>query len=305
MNSTPSNSNHDKESYKLPKIFETKTVFEDTINRIYFLLTEQNNIRFITSRTSLTSLFALRSSLTYSIREMLSLEHNKKLCWEISSKDHDLTLNCLFNLLKNTLDNTTLLVFEMSVSKINAQIYLSSKTQAQSVTKGLKNICVEIIEAIELLLKSNNENIFEFESIIIHAPIETVWNFITKKEGLAHEVAHIEKTEGNSETPGCVFYISMNDNMNESFRCKVMKVEKGVNKLKWKYSIRPLEGIFQKQEIEFVFINVGNNNTFLSISHEFKEKIESDVMLDLESRVKMVLYHIKTVIEKQFNHNCE
>ena len=305
MNSTLPNVNQDKEGYKLPKTFETKYVFEDTINRIYFLLTEQSNISFITSKTSLTSLFALQSALTYSIRGMLSLEHNKKLCWQISSKNPDLTLNCVFNLVKNTLDNTTLLVLEMSVSKINAQLYLSSKNQAQSVTKGLKSICVEIIEAIELLLKSNNENIFEFESIIIHAPIETVWNFITKKEGLAHEVVHIEKTEGNSETPGCVFYVSMNDGTNESFRCKVTKVEKGANKLKWKYSITPIEGIFHQQEIEFVFINVGNNNTFLSISHEFKEKIESEVVLGLESRVKMVLYHIKTAIEKQFNHNCE
>lgn len=279
----------------IPKKYEVQYVFSDNINRIYFLLTDLNQFQTINNKTQFNMLFAdimNNQPFTYILNEMLSLDHNKKVTWEISSKSPNICLTFQFELIKNTLNDTTLVNFQITIKTMD--ILFDMNESIIKYKQGLKSVCIEVIHSLENLLKSNNENIFDYESNVIECNIETVWDYITKEKGflLGINIANI-----NEEHAGTTIEYSLN--MDELYKCKITKVKKNNNKKRWKYALMPLEGPFKQQEIQFILIRLGNDRTFFSIYHEFKQQIESDEKQELENHKKMMLYYIKQSLEKK------
>ena len=81
-------------------------------------------------------------------------------------------------------------------------------------------------------------------------------------------------------------------------KSRVSYVSKAPNKKKWKYKIVPIEGPFQMQEIDFVFINLEKNSTFFSVYHDFKEQVSADTMEIVSKKKKFLLNLIKESIER-------
>ena len=101
----------------IPNKYEAKYVLSDNINRIYFLLTDLTQFQAINNNTQFHTLFAdimNNQQFTYTLIEMFSLDHNKKVTWEISSKSPNICLTFQFELIKNTLNDTTLLNFQIT-----------------------------------------------------------------------------------------------------------------------------------------------------------------------------------------------
>ena len=279
----------------IPKKYEVQYVFSDNINRIYFLLTDLNQFQTINNNTQFNMLFAdimNNQQFTYILNEMLSLDHNKKVTWEISSKSPNICLIFQFELIKNTLNDTTLVNFQITIKTMD--MLCDMNESIMKYKQGLKSVCIEVIHSLENLLKSNNENIFDYESNVIECNIETVWDYITKEKGflLGINIANI-----NEEHAGTTIEYSLN--MDELYKCKITKVKKNNNKKRWKYALMPLEGPFKQQEIQFILVRLGNDRTFFSIYHEFKQQIESDEKQELENHKKMMLYYIKQSLEKK------
>ena len=177
MNAKLCNSKH-----PIPKKFEASYVFPDTIDRLNNILIEIENIKLIHNKTQLASLISNYNSeeiaFTFTLTNVLNIEHHKKITWEVSSNLTPVKLNYNFTMTWNTLDNSSLLVFELIVYNsecLAKEIYNKAKIEC-------KNACVNVINSIEELLQKNKELIYEYESDIIKAPREKVWNYVTNLE---------------------------------------------------------------------------------------------------------------------------
>ena len=285
-----------------PKKYEASYVFiSDNINRIYSLLTTVSNIEKLNQKTQLPYLFTDKPypiKFDYSIGEITTGKYSISFSWNINSKEIPTPFIYFFKLVSNTLDNSILFNFEVII--VNPENIPQEKIK--KVINGCKKICIEMINNIEVFLQENNENIFIFESDIIKAPREKVWNCIInlgelfKKHNIIKDFSH----NGDLDKIGTI--ITMNiikGEKTEKGCCKIIKIEKNPNKEKWVLVLSPLEGKYQVQEMEFVLYKLEDNNTFIYINHKFKEMLPYDTMKELEVKKKFLFGLIKNDLEKE------
>ena len=125
------------------KKFETSYVFHDTISRISSLLTNQENIEKINKKTQLPYLFTDKPYpmiFTYLLKENSCSEISSIISWIINSKEIPTSFTYIFTLSSNTIDNSTLLIFEIIINnpkKIEDKLKLK-------VVNCCNKICIEI-----------------------------------------------------------------------------------------------------------------------------------------------------------------
>ena len=302
--STVSTSYQNQPSSSFPTKYEATYVYMDTISRICLALSDITNIQSLNNKTQLPYLFTDKPtpvSFEYEVKEFTSLEYSKTISWLLSSKEVPTQIIYSFNLTPNTLDNSTLLVFEIQIMQQD-QIHPDTK---QRIFTGCKNACREMISNIEILLQSNNENIYNYGSIIIEAPIEVVWNYIVKSKYLKLMFKGKIKIQGNPEEVGSVVIHKFQGDNETVVKMKVSYVSKDESKKKWKYRMIPFDGPFQNQELHYVFINLEKNKTFLGVHHQFQEQVDIKVMNEVSQKKKKYLSEIKELIEIKMKNKKE
>ena len=283
-------------SNSFPKKYEASYVFiSDDINRIYSLLTETENIEKLNQKTQLPYLFTDKPypiKFDYSIGEITTGKYLISFSWNINSHEIPTPFIYFFKLTSNTVDNSILLNFEVII--VNPEKIPQEKFK--KVINGCKKICVEMINNIEVFLQENNENIFVFESDIINAPREKVWDCLINL-GEIFKKHHIIKEyccEGEKEKVGSIVKIKKEKKEKiEEISFKIVKIERNINKEKWTLVFRPLELKFHVQEMEFVLYKLEDNNTFIYINHTFKELLPQETMKDLQIKKKYLFNLIK------------
>ena len=283
-------------SNSFPKKYEASYVFiSDDINRIYSLLTETENIEKLNQKTQLPYLFTDKPypiKFDYSIGEITTGKYLISFSWNINSHEIPTPFIYFFKLTSNTLDNSILLNFEVII--VNPEKIPQEKFK--KVINGCKKICVEMINNIEVFLQENNENIFVFESDIINAPREKVWDCLINL-GEIFKKHHIIKEyccEGEKEKVGSIVKIKKETKEKiDKVSFKIVKIERNINKEKWTLVFRPLELKFHVQEMEFVLYKLEDNNTFIYINHTFKELLPQETMKDLQIKKKYLFNLIK------------
>ena len=285
-----------------PKKYEASYVFiSDNINRIYSLLTTVSNIEKLNQKTQLPYLFTDKPypiKFDYSIGEITTGKYSISFSWNINSKEIPTPFIYFFKLVSNTLDNSILFNFEVII--VNPENIPQEKIK--KVINGCKKICIEMINNIEVFLQENNENIFIFESDIIKAPREKVWNCIINLGELFKKYNIIKDFSYNGDLDKIGTIITMNiikGEKTEKGCAKIIKIEKNPNKEKWVLVLSPLEGKYQVQEMEFVLYKLEDNNTFIYINHKFKEMLPYDTMKELEVKKKFLFGLIKNDLEKE------
>ena len=279
-----------------PNKYEATYVFSDTISRLFLTLAELVNIEELNKGTQLPYLFTDKPTpltFTYTVGEITSLEYSKKLSWTIDNKSIPTPIHETFTLISNTLDNTTLLTFEIQLvhpEKID-------QIKRTKIVSGCKKVCVEMINNIEMHLQVNNDNIYDYGSVIIKASREKVWEYITNLKFMINE--HIKDliVEGNLEEVGTTISWTFSSDGSKC-KSKISYVKKDKEKKKWKYKIVPLEGPFQMQEIHFIFIFLKEDSTFFSVYHEFKEQISAEVMSNVAKKNRVLVDMIKEAVER-------
>ena len=285
-----------------PKKYEASYVFiSDNIYRIYSLLTTVSNIEKLNQKTQLPYLFTDKPypiKFDYSIGEITTGKYSISFSWNINSKEIPTPFIYFFKLVSNTLDNSILFNFEVII--VNPENIPQEKIK--KVMNGCKKICIEMINNIEVFLQENNENIFIFESDIIKAPREKVWNCIInlgelfKKNKIIKEFSR----DGDLDKIGTIITMSVIKGEKIEKGCaKIIKIEKNPNKEKWILVLSPLEGKYQVQEMEFVLYKLEDNNTFIYIIHKFKEMLPHDIIKELEVKKKFLFDLIKNEFENE------
>ncbi len=283
-------------SNSFPKKYEASYVFiSDDINRIYSLLTETENIEKLNQKTQLPYLFTDKPypiKFDYSIGEITTGKYLISFSWNINSHEIPTPFIYFFKLTSNTLDNSILLNFEVKI--VNPEKIPQEKFK--KVINGCKKICVEMINNIEVFLQENNENIFVFESDIINAPREKVWDCLINLGEIfkKHHIIKEYSCEGEKEKVGSIVKIKKEKKEKiEEGSFKIVKIERNINKEKWTLVFRPLEVKFHVQEMEFVLYKLEDNNTFIYINHTFKELLPQETMKELQIKKKYLFNLIK------------
>lgn len=279
-----------------PNKYEATYVFSDTISRLFLTLAELANIEELNKGTQLPFLFTdkpMPLSFTYTVGEITSLEYSKKLGWLVSNKTIPTAIHETFTLISNTLDNTTLLTFEIQL--LHPEKVEQGKRN--KIVSGCKKVCVEMINNIEMLLQVNNENIYDYGSVVIKAPREKVWEYITNLKFMRNEHIKDLVVEGNPEEIGTTISWTF---ASDGSKCKskISYVKKDKEKKKWKYKMVPMEGPFQMQEIHFIVIHLKDDITFFSVYHEFKEQVSAEVMSRVAKKNKILIDMIKESLER-------
>jgi hypothetical protein len=162
-----------------------------------------------------------------------------------------------------------------------------------------------MISNIEILLQSNNDNIYNYGSIIIEAPIEVVWSYIVKSKYLKLTFKGKVKIQGNPEEVGSIVIHKFQGEKETVVKMKVSYVSKDESKKKWKYRMIPFDGPFQNQELHYVFINFDKNKTFLGVHHQFQEQVDIKIMNEVSQKKKKYLSEIKELIEMKMKNKME
>lgn len=302
--STISTSYQPQSSSSFPTKYEATYVYMDTISRIFLVLSEAANIKSLNNKTQLPYLFTDKPtpiSFEYELKEFTSLDYSKTISYLLTSKEVPTQIIFSFNLTPNTLDNSTLLVFELHIMQ-QEKIHPDKK---QRIFIGCKNACCEMINNIEILLQSNNDNIYNYGSIIIEAPIEVVWNYIVKSKFLKWVYKGKMKIQGNPEEVGSTVVYKFQGEKEVVVKIKVSYICKDESKKKWKYRMIPFDGPFQNQELRYVFVNIEKNKTFLGAHHEFQEQVDIKVMNEVSQKKKKYLAKLKEVIEIKMKNKKE
>ena len=291
-------------SNSFPKKYEASYVFiSDDINRIYSLLIMTENIEKLNKKTQLPYLFTDKPyplKFDYSIGEITTGKYSISFSWNLNSHEVPTPFIYFFKLTSNTLDNSILLNFEVII--VNPEKIPQEKFK--KVINGCKKICVEMINNIEVFLQENNENIFIFESDIVKALREKVWDClinlgeILKKYNIIKEYYY----ENEKEKVGSVVHFTIeNKEKSEEGSFKIVKIEKNINKEKWILVFCPLELKYYVQEMEFVLYKLEDNNTFIYINHKFKELLPHETMKELQFKKRFLFDMIKKELEgKEF-----
>ena len=113
-------SNQNSNQLKIPYKFDSRYVFKDSLVRILRLINESKSLDEIVMNTKLPYIFTNGNSPTtfdYRLEELSSFDSYSEIVWLLSNKNIHTPIKLSFNLTENTIDNTVLVVFELSVVK--------------------------------------------------------------------------------------------------------------------------------------------------------------------------------------------
>ncbi len=160
---------------KIPKKYEASYIISDNIERITNIMSSKV-FEDITHQTSITKSFTnqpIQSPLIFILNKFISLVYSNEI--SISILNFELPFDILVNLLfkTNTIDNTTLFTIILNLKNLRFQ----KNNDFNKIIKGCKNLCVEYIQFLELLLKKSNQFLFHYDSVIINCSKEKLFDY--------------------------------------------------------------------------------------------------------------------------------
>ena len=283
---------------RIPKKFETSYVFKDLMTSIFSLLIQNENIEKLNNNTQLPYLFTNKPipiKFKYLLKEKKCSDINSKISWLINSNQIPTSFSYNYKLISNTIDNSTLLIFQIEITNPNK----IENNLAIKVINSCNKICIEMINNIEYLIQEINNKIYQYESDIINSSKEEIWNTF---KNLNHYLKINKKIknyiiEGNNFRIGTkitVFFID-----NTSVKYLISYLNNDNNKKKWEIEVIPLENELEKQAIRLCLIEISKEKCFIYIYHVFNEMPSLEVMKELELKKKNMITIIKNFLENK------
>jgi hypothetical protein len=107
---------------RIPKKFETSYVFNDLMTSIFSLLIQIENIEKLNNNTQLPYLFTNKPiplTFNYLLKENKCSDISSKISWLINSNKIPTSFSYNYKLISNTIDNSTLLIFQIEITNPN------------------------------------------------------------------------------------------------------------------------------------------------------------------------------------------
>jgi hypothetical protein len=283
---------------RIPKKFETSYVFKDLMTSIFSLLIQNENIEKLNNNTQLPYLFTNKPipiKFKYLLKEKKCSDINSKISWLINSNQIPTSFSYNYKLISNTIDNSTLLIFQIEITNPNK----IENNLAIKVINSCNKICIEMINNIEYLIQEINNKIYQYESDIINSSKEEIWNTF---KNLNHYLKINKKIknyiiEGNNLGIGTKITVIFIDNTSVKYLISYLNNDN--NKKKWEIEVIPLENELEKQAIRLCLIEISKEKCFIYIYHVFNEMPSLEVMKELELKKKNMITIIKNFLENK------
>ena len=277
---------------RIPKKFETSYVFKDLMTSIFSLLIQNENIEKLNNNTQLPYLFTNKPipiKFKYLLKEKKCSDINSKISWLINSNQIPTSFSYNYKLISNTIDNSTLLIFQIEITNPNK----IENNLAIKVINSCNKICIEMINNIEYLIQEINNKIYQYESDIINSSKEEIWNtFKNLNKKIKNYII-----EGNNLEIGTKITVIFIDNTSVKYLISYLNNDN--NKKKWEIEVIPLENELEKQAIRLCLIEISKEKCFIYIYHVFNEMPSLEVMKELELKKKNMITIIKNFLENK------
>ena len=292
--------NNKKENLKIPYKFDSRYVFEDSITRIFRVLTESKTIEQLIINTKLPYVFSDNGdkiNFEYIFIEASSVDSYKEISWLLTCKQIQTPIKIFFNLTENTVDNTVLVVFEINI----VERELVPDIYKPKIIANFEDISVDVLNNLIIILKNDNKDIYHYESKIFNYSREKIKNIIFNLNEIMLKRGYIKsiKREGKQNSEGQIVTVEL-AKVARTIKLKIIKVKLKENKVKWVISYMPLEVNFKDFQIDWNIIKIKPDETLVAIINIYSEQIEPNIMKDLTKRKKDLFQIIEEELKKQY-----
>jgi hypothetical protein len=292
--------NNKKENLKIPYKFDSRYVFEDSITRIFRVLTESKTIEQLIINTKLPYVFSDNNdkiNFEYIFIEASSVDSYKEISWLLTCKQIQTPIKIFFNLTENTVDNTVLVVFEINI----VERELVPDKYKPKIIANFEDISVDVLNNLIIILKNDNKDIYHYESKIFNYSREKIKNIIFNLNEIMLKRGYIKsiKREGKQNSEGQIVTVEL-AKVARTIKLKIIKVKLKENKVKWVISYMPLEVNFKDFQIDWNIIKIKPDETLVAIINIYSEQIEPNIMKDLTKRKKDLFQIIEEELKKQY-----
>ena len=294
------NNNIKNKELKIPYKFESRCIIEDSSTRMFRLITEYKHIEQIITNTKLPYVFSETSepiNFEYIMIEASSYDSFKEVTWLLRCKQMITPIKLTFNLTENTLENTALVVFELSIIKreLVPDIYKSK------IISTFEEIAVEVLNNVMIKLKNDYKDIYHYESKIFHYSRDKLKYIVLNLYKIIVERGYIAsvKREGEPFTEGEIFTFSFPEKQ-KTIKLKMNKIKMNEKNLKWTISYMPLNMDFKDFLLDWYIVKIKPDETLLAINNIFSEQIEPILKKSLTKRKKELFEIIEEELRKKY-----
>ena len=293
-------SNPKKENLKIPYKFDSRYVFEDSITRIFRVLTECKTIEQLIINTKLPYIFSDNKeqiNFEYILLEDSSVDTYKEIAWLLTCKQIQTPIKIFFNLTENTIDKTVLVVFEISIVKRE----LVPDIYKQKIIANFEDISVDVLNNLIIKLKNDNKDIYHYESKIFNYSREKIKDIIFNLNEIMLKRGYMKsiKREGKLNSEGELITVELSNSM-RTIKLKVIKLKLKEKKVKWVISYMPLEVNFKDYQIDWNIIKIKPDITLLAIINIYSEQVGPSIMKDLTKRKKDLFQILEEELKKKY-----
>lgn len=283
---------------KIAKVYNTFTnlaniqpYFKDFMTNLEY--TKGNNTFEL--ENEFTLIWLNNTKIIFKCKQAINNDYFKKISWTITAPDCNLEFENIFSFYENTIGNSTLFVWELSCSN---EGFLSNQKVLDLYECIKKNALKRWKEFLE---KSNRDKI-QYESILIHSPINHVWKIITNWKILNKIVPFIAdeiEYNGNPLDVGTKMKMS-SQSKNVEMIMQVTKVQNKKDNLEYEYELQLKESQpkMSKYDLKFTLIEINSEYTFVIFQHIYKEYLKSEILDSLGKDKKKILKELKKQMKK-------
>ena len=191
----------------------------------------------------------------------------------------------------------------------NDEIY--SKTNTDQINLWYVNV----LQKMENLLAVNPFELKQFESTIITANMNDIWEFVLNIQKLKNVAPMIDFNVGENldwknikkgQEIKASCYCANNVNQKIEYKIKVLSFDRRERSNKWCFAFETIqcEKLIPSQIVVIRLIKVNTTDCQLSIYHEFKEVVSNDLFYKLSYEKKYLLNELKDFLENIKGVNC-
>ena len=282
---------------KIPYKFDSRYVFNDSLVRIQRLINEMKSLEELIMNTKLPYIFTNDNNPTsfeYTLKEMSSYDSYSEITWLLSNKNIKTPIKLAFNLTENTIDNTVLVVFELSVVKRE----LVPDEYKYKIITLFEGIAIDILKNMITKLKKDNKDIYHYESKIFNYSRDKVLSIISNLHLIMKEKGIILDfvPSGDVTKEGTVLNFTVKE-PNKEVKIQIKKFKVKEKDIKWVISYAPLNASFCDSSIEWCLLKLNDNQTLVTNTNKYIEQIEPEILKNLTERK----IHMFEIIEEELN----
>jgi len=288
------------ENIKLPYKFDSRYIFNDSSTRIFKLISEVEPLKEIISGTKLPFVFSDGISPTlfdYNLNEISSFDTYKEISWLLTCNEIQTPIKINFNLTENTLDNTALVIFEISIVKRE----LIPNQYKLNVITFFEGIAVDVLNNIINKLKNDDKEIYHYESKLFNFSRDKIIEIIRKLPDIFIELGDLKSISKSGEPNYEGQIINFTLNNGKEVKVKIDKVKTDKDDIKWTISYMPLDISYSDYSVEWNVIKVKENQTLLIIHNIYYEQIEPSVFKNLTEEKKKIFRIIEEELKKKYH----